>query len=304
MKKHAYLIMAHTQFQQVVKLVELIDDEENDIYLHIDKKVKNATEIFKDIIEPVVSKSKIYFISQNNVQWGGYSQIKTELDLLKAAIPQKYQYYHLLSGADLPLKSQEYIHQFFLDNQGKEFVQLGTKEYIKNTQQRYKYYWIFQEKLGNGKKNVLYRILNKLRYGTVFLQSVFKVDRRIKNEDVFKCYYSGAQWFSITHDFAKYVVSKERQIQRVFNKTVCCDEVFLQTILMNSAFKNNIYHKETDGDYIAIMRKIDWERGTPYTWQKNDYEELVNSEFLFARKFSEIVDDEIVDKIFKKLHNQ
>ena len=92
MKKHAYLIMAHTQFQQVVKLVKLIDDEENDIYLHIDKKVKNATEIFKDIIEPVVSKSKIYFISQNNVQWGGYSQIKTELDLLKAAIPQKYQY--------------------------------------------------------------------------------------------------------------------------------------------------------------------------------------------------------------------
>lgn len=35
MKKHAYLIMAHTQFQQVAKLVRLIDNEENDIYLHI-----------------------------------------------------------------------------------------------------------------------------------------------------------------------------------------------------------------------------------------------------------------------------
>ena len=35
--KHAYLIMAHTQFQQVAKLVSLIDDSENDIYLHIDK---------------------------------------------------------------------------------------------------------------------------------------------------------------------------------------------------------------------------------------------------------------------------
>ena len=34
MKKHAYLIMAHTQFQQVAKLVRLIDNEENDIYLH------------------------------------------------------------------------------------------------------------------------------------------------------------------------------------------------------------------------------------------------------------------------------
>lgn len=27
--------MAHTQFQQVAKLVRLIDNEENDIYLHI-----------------------------------------------------------------------------------------------------------------------------------------------------------------------------------------------------------------------------------------------------------------------------
>ena len=66
--------MAHTQFQQVVKLVKLIDYEGNDIYVHIDKKVKNATEIFKDIIEPVVSKSKIYFVPQNNVQWGGIAK--------------------------------------------------------------------------------------------------------------------------------------------------------------------------------------------------------------------------------------
>lgn len=71
MKKHAYLIMAHTQFQQVAKLVRLIDNEENDIYLHIDKKVKNAVAIFRDTIEPAINKSNIYFISQNSVQWGG-----------------------------------------------------------------------------------------------------------------------------------------------------------------------------------------------------------------------------------------
>ena len=70
---------------------------------------------------------------------------------------------------------------------------MGTKEYIKNTQQRYKYYWIFQENLGNGRKNALYKVLNKLRYATVFLQSVLKIDRRKRNEDVFECYYSGAQ---------------------------------------------------------------------------------------------------------------
>lgn len=293
--------MAHTQFQQVAKLVRLIDNEENDIYLHIDKKVNNARVIFRDIIEPAVNKSHIYFVPQNNVHWGAYSQIKTEIDLLKVAISNKYQYYHLLSGADLPLKSQEYIHNFFSDNQGKEFVQLGTKEYINRTQQRYRYYWIFQEKLGTGRQNILYKILNRLRYGTVLLQTLFKVDRRKKNEDVFKCYYSGANWFSITHDFANYVVSKERQIQRVFNKTLCCDEVFMQTVLMNSKFKDNIYHKALDGSSLSIMRKIDWERGGPYVWTEGDFNELIDSDCMFARKFDEKVDPKIIELLYERI---
>ena len=36
----------------------------------------------------------------------------------------------------------------------------------------------------------------------------------------------------------------------------------------------------------SAMRKIDWERGKPYTWRNKDYDELVQSDMLFARKFS------------------
>ena len=39
--KHAYLIIAHNEFNILEKTIELLDDERNDIYLHIDKKVKN-----------------------------------------------------------------------------------------------------------------------------------------------------------------------------------------------------------------------------------------------------------------------
>lgn len=301
MKKHAYLIMAHSQFRQVAKLVRLIDDEDNDIYLHIDKKVSDAHIIFNDIIKPAVNKSHIYFVPQNNVNWGAYSLVKTEIDLLKASLPKEYQYYHLLSGADLPLKSQKYIHRFFSENQGKEFVQLGTKEYIERIQQRVRYYWIFQEKLGTGRQNVIYKVLNRLRYGVVLLQSFFKVDRRKNNEDEFKCYYAGAQWFSITHDFAKYVVSKEKEIEKVFYQTLCCDEVFLQTILMNSRFKDSIYHKEFDGSSMAIMRKIDWERGGPYVWTEKDFNELINSDCLFARKFDEKLDSKIIELLYERI---
>ena len=38
MDKHAYCIMAHGGWEQLQMLVNALDDERNDIYLHIDKK--------------------------------------------------------------------------------------------------------------------------------------------------------------------------------------------------------------------------------------------------------------------------
>lgn len=39
--KHAYLIMAHHEFEVLGKLVQAIDDKRNDIFIHFDGKLKN-----------------------------------------------------------------------------------------------------------------------------------------------------------------------------------------------------------------------------------------------------------------------
>lgn len=39
-KKHAYLIIAHTNFDQLQKLVKMLDNDKNDIFIHVDKKAK------------------------------------------------------------------------------------------------------------------------------------------------------------------------------------------------------------------------------------------------------------------------
>ena len=41
-KKHAYLIIAHNNWKQLSLLLSVLDDERNDIYIHIDKKSKNS----------------------------------------------------------------------------------------------------------------------------------------------------------------------------------------------------------------------------------------------------------------------
>ncbi len=299
MEKHAYLIMAHTNFRQVAKLVEILDDAENDIYLHIDKKVKKSYEIYIEIIKPMVKQSKIYFVSQHTVHWGGYSQIATEIELLKAALHEKYSYYHLISGADLPLKNQSKIHDFFEKNNGKEFVQFGTSDYIRNIKDRFQYYWFGQEFIENG-QGLIKSICSKIRYTTILLQKLIKVNRRKKLSSGFQ-YGAGANWFSITYNLAKYIVSREDDIRKIFKYSICCDEVFIQTMILNSKFKKNVYHKNFDGDYKAIMRNIDWNRGNPYVWHNQDYEELMHSDYLFARKFDETIDAKIIEKIYSKL---
>lgn len=119
-KKHTYLIIAHSNFYILEKLLLLSDDTRNDIFIHIDLKCNNFDfKYFKNIPQ----RSNIYFTERNSVIWGNISQIKTELILFKtASSKKKYQYYHLISGVDLPIKSQDYIHHFFDRNNGREFI--------------------------------------------------------------------------------------------------------------------------------------------------------------------------------------
>ena len=43
--KHAYLILAHNEFELLRLLVSLLDDPRNDLYIHFDKKVEALPEI-------------------------------------------------------------------------------------------------------------------------------------------------------------------------------------------------------------------------------------------------------------------
>lgn len=63
MKKHAYLIMAHNNWKILEKLLILLDDKRNDIYLHIDLKLYLAnlhTSFLCNLIYPTFSRILLY----------------------------------------------------------------------------------------------------------------------------------------------------------------------------------------------------------------------------------------------------
>ena len=60
------------------------------------------------------SCSNVWKMKTIKVYWGDISLVKVEYLLFESALSHgPYAYYHLLSGTDLPIKSQDYIHAFF-----------------------------------------------------------------------------------------------------------------------------------------------------------------------------------------------
>ena len=277
--KHAYLILAHNNFYTLKVLLKLLDNENNDIYIHIDKKTRNVP---KEEILSVVQKSNLHWVTPIKTYWGHSSLVNAELKLIKTAILNvEYEYLHLISGVDLPLKKQSEIHKFFEDNKGKEFV--GFSNLKNNYEDRVKYYYWLQKYEKNSK------IIAKLQEILTKFQKILKVNR-LKNSNI--NIQKGCQWVSITGDFAKYIIKQEKWIQKFFANTNCSDELLMQTILINSPFAKNIYNK--NDEYKRCLREIDWERGSPYVWKKEDKDILLSSNNIFARKFDENVDKEIM----------
>ena len=289
--KHAYLIMAHNQFDLLKRLIQAIDNVNNDIYIHIDSKAD-----FNEFgsLGSVCRYSCVFFTKERiNVVWGHYSQIKCELELFKTAYQQgEYSYYHLISGADFLLKPAQEIYDYFEKNYPAEFVHIDSSVILgDNYDKMHRYFWL-QKKVGNAdSKSLIYCIQRIL----IRIQRCLGIRR---NDDI--NFYKGANWLSITNNLVEEIICKEKWISSVFRFTLCCDEVFVQTILMNSELKKNIYVKKFADDYRACMRLIDWKRGSPYVYKESDYEELTNSELMFARKFNYSDYPQIIDMLMEK----
>ena len=285
MNKHAYLIMAHNNWQILKRLLLLLDDEHNDIYLHIDKRVDS----FDKNILSITKFSKIIMVDRIPVYWADFSQVNATYKLLETAKSHhNYSYYHLLSGNDLPLKSNNEIYNFF-ENSGKEFIGIVPHESYYSIR-RIKFYHPFLH-------NKYYRN-SKLLKGAdrifEYLQKFCNVNRLKNNNQII---IDGWQWFSITNEFCKYVLNNEPKVKKMYNKTIASDEQFIQTLAFNSPFVDNIYDMQDLKN--GSMRFIDWQRGKPYTWgaDEGDFDLLMSSPYLFARKFNEN-NMEIINKIF------
>lgn len=291
--RHAFLIVAHNEFAILQKLVALLDNPLNDIYVHYDKKV-NVTESLQ------VKYSNIVYMADNkrvNISWG-VTQVSCTLNLIELALTtkKKYDYFHLLSGVDLPIKTNSYIHDFFLKNEGKEFVGFNNNEFTqRDLFERLSYYHLFE--INKRRSNLIFNVLHKTIITT---QKLFRC-YRFKDLAQFR---KGCNWFSISYSLASDIIKEKNELIRMYRYALCSDEIFMQTFVYNHQehFKNVF---NIGDEYEGCLRAIDWNRGDPYVWgrEQTDFEELISSKHLFARKFCSS-NKEIIDQIYAYLYKQ
>lgn len=273
----AYAIQCHKNAEQINQLINQLDGKEIDFYIHVDKK--------SAIIKELKVGSNIYILKNRlNVKWGHISQVYATLNLLEEIHnTKKYDYIHLISGQDFPIKDNKFILDFFKNNSGKQYIQFRK---LPND-------WPFR---GMNRILVYYPNVMFLNKYTRKLISIYErlimkypiLQRRI---DKNICFYGGSSWFSITSDCVQYILEflkDNPNYLKFFNNTICGDEIFFQTILVNSKYKNFLVNDN--------KRYIDWSEGksSPKTLKIEDYVKIKNSDKLFARKFDANIDKKIL----------
>lgn len=272
-KRHAYLILAHHEFEVLKHLISTIDDVRNDIYIHYDQKVRQPPSID--------TRHANLFIIQNrvDVRWGDISVVEAEFVLFEQASKNgDYSYYHLVSGVDMPIHSQDYIHEFFEKNAGKEFIGYSKGDLQAQIARKVQLYHLFPRYFRSNKSFISFMV-KSLRF--LFLRIQFLLNFRRNTDINFK---KGTQWVSLTHDFVLYMLSQKDIVFQIYQNTFCADEIVVQTLCWNSTFREAIYDLENESN--GSQRMIQWVDNQIFDWSLKDLPTLFASDLLFARKFN------------------
>lgn len=314
----AYLILPYQFPDLLARIVNRLNSPQAHFFIHVDKAVD-----IKPFLQALPPGENVHFTDTRfKAHWRGFKVIDATLQLMKEAVEheQDFKYCILLSGADYPIKPTDHIEAFF-----------------ERTNLEYIHYCRLQDNPAMMKKVLQYyfhdaipydRYRKKPRIYRLFRRKAFRLLSRViprqypKNIEP----YFGSQWWSLTGKCVAYILDYIRanpHFLRYYRHTDAPDEMFFQTIVLNSPFAKNAIHYEAyrrltetkDLDELRAeferslpeesfyLRYIDFSAGggSPAILEEYDYPALENSEALWARKFHPTTSALLLDMIDNNL---
>jgi hypothetical protein len=298
--KIAYIVLAYKLPGQLGRLIQKLISKDSAFYLHIDKK-SNISD-FKSELSKLTNSTKITLLPRINSYWGGPGLVTAILHGLDKTLQDgNFSRIVLISGQDYPIKSINYIFDFFENNKQKNFI-----PYFKLPSD------IWDEGGMSRIKNYHFRILRKTYtyppvsepihlYSKMFYKILKIRFRKLREFPEGLQPYGGFTWWKITVEAAKEImnfIDKRPDYLKYHKYSKIADEVFFQTILLNT--KNETLLSSLINDDLSYIK---WKKDmpNPEILTKFDYEAIKKSSALFARKFDPRIDSEILDMIDKQI---
>lgn len=297
--KIAYIVLAHSNVEQVLRLANSISNT-GDVYIHFDKKCN-----IDGIEKKIENNPSVNLVEKRiMVSWAGWSVVKAYITSIIQALesPKKYDRFVMLTGQDYPLMKDSQIIDEFEKNKDIEYIMaynVATST-ILTDKNKTKMRWYMDSPfklrfLHRAYKSFMYRFVTK-----VFKRKDFRVPLNGKMVNP----YFGQMLSAFTRQGAELIVNTyltDKKYNKRMKNAHAPDELYWQTIIFNSDLrKNTIQH----GEEHEITEHFGWAPLHYHTYTidtsiytEKDFDELKNSGYMFCRKVVPGVSDSLMDKI-------
>lgn len=248
------------------------------IFIHLDRKSKIS-------IDEIDSRAVV--VKKNKVYWGGWEHLYSFWELLGIAesSDKQYDYYHLVTGQDY-FATSPCLFDEVLGNDGYNYIEthsIPRKGWWEGGEQ------IFQYRTLASFCDIRGKFARWLNIKLTQIQKLFCLQRSLPKIPL----YSGIVYSSLHKDFVKWMLHDTNTL-RILNSlknTTLAEEVFFQTIIMNSPYKEKCAK--------INLRYMDWETNAPELkiLSEEDLSSIIRAKALFCRK----IDEDISSQLLKQL---
>jgi len=279
----AHLIVTYTNPLQTERMIRRLMHPQVDIYIHLDKKNDIKDHLFlKEVPNVFFIKNRV------DVRWAGLSTVEAVLNSIEEIVQTGiyYDYVALLSGQEYPIKTADYIVDFYAKNKGKLFMKFDAFE------------GDWEEALDRVNKYYMTDFKFKGRY---LVEKIMNLVLPVRKPPIPLKFYGRSMFWSLSLESLQYVLKllkEQKGLKRFFRFTWAPDEFLFQTLILNSPFADKVVNENCH--YYQHKPH----EPHPKFLTKEDFPEIQKSAKLYARKFNAEVDSEVLDMIDEMLGEQ
>ncbi len=273
--KLAYLLMVHKHAAAIERFLEVLQDGDNYVAIHVDKKSGKA---FRAEVEQIAANyPQTRLIPSRTCVWCGWSLAQVALDGMQFFLEwaDDWDFFFNLSGQDFALKTQEEMRDYLSPLRGSNFLMCRPLTEWPRGMRLIKYYNL------------------EIPLKAIYRPVPTFIPRRFLKGVV---PYNGSAWITLSREFCTYLATSPEvdRFKRFYRFALIPEEMFFQTVLMNSRFQPTLVEDN--------LRFIPWFLGKshPRVLTTKDLDQMLASGKLFAHKFDPAVDAEVIDRLFQR----